>query len=57
MHARNRQGGYIHGDTAVQVQCPDNEEEPSANDRPAKEQSHVLKTKWRHALDGVQAHL
>ena len=45
MHARNRQGGYIHGDTAVQVQRPHNEEEPSANDGPGKEQRHVLKTK------------
>ena len=34
MHARHGQRGDVHGDTPVQVKCPDDEEEPTAHDRP-----------------------
>lgn len=38
MHARHRQGGYVHSDTAVQVQGANEEEEPPACYRPANRQ-------------------
>lgn len=34
MHARHRQRGDVHGDTPVQVQGADEEEEPSDDDGP-----------------------
>lgn len=38
MHARHGQGGNVHGDTAVQVEGANEEEEPPDNYRPANGQ-------------------
>lgn len=38
MHARYRKGGDVHGDTPIQVQSANEEEEPPDCYRPANEQ-------------------
>lgn len=51
MHARYRQGGDVHGHTAVQIQGADEEEETSARDGP------VNRTDPAHSSGSLEANV